>query len=70
MEQQPLLLRAEELREFTGHRRSDAQARALDYMGLPYVRRPDGALLVLRAVAERRLGGEGTIGRSEPELQP
>lgn len=57
-----------ELREFTGRRRSDAQARVLDHMGIHYSRRPDGSIVVLRSVAERQLGG--TMPRREPELQP
>lgn len=59
-----------ELREFTGRRRSDAQARVLDFMGIPYTARPDGTLVVLRVVAERAAGGGGTIPRREPQLQP
>lgn len=65
-----LTLSAPELRELTGKRRSDAQARVLEHMGIAYSRRPDGSLAVLRAVAERLLGGDGTIKRHEPELQP
>lgn len=57
-----------ELREFTGRRRRDAQARVLDHMGIPYSTRPDGSIVVLRVVAEKRLGG--TMPRREPELQP
>lgn len=66
----PMLLTPAELRELTNHRRSDAQARALDHIGMPYARRADGTLMVLRAVAERLLGGAGTIERPEPQVQP
>jgi hypothetical protein len=65
-----LTLTRPELAEFTGKRRCDAQARALDYMGVPYSTRPDGSLVVLRAVAERLLGGSVTMPKSEPELMP
>lgn len=65
-----LTLTPYELRELAGRRRSDAQARVLDHMGLPYSRRPDGSLVVLRVVAERMLGGGGTIVKAEPQLQP
>jgi succinate dehydrogenase/fumarate reductase flavoprotein subunit len=65
-----LTLTPAELREFTSRRRSDAQARVLEHMGVPFSRRPDGSLVVLRAVAERLLGGDGTMQRREPELQP
>lgn len=63
------MLSPSELRELTGRRRSDAQARALDHMGIPYQVRPDGTLAVLRIVAERALGGTGTMTH-HPELQP
>lgn len=65
-----LTLSPPELRELTGKRRSDAQARVLDFMRMPYSTRPDGSLAVLRVVAERVLGGTGTIERPEPQLQP
>lgn len=65
-----LTLSPAELREFTGKRRCDAQARVLDHMGVPYSTRPDGTLAVLRSVVERALGGAGTIGRPEPQLMP
>lgn len=65
-----LTLTPAELREFTGKRRSDAQARVLDHLRLPYSARPDGTLIVLRAVAELKLGGAVTMPRREPQLQP
>lgn len=63
-------LTAAELAEITGKRRSDAQARVLDFMGIAYATRPNGTLAVLREVMERRLGGAGTIQPREPQLQP
>lgn len=67
-----LTLTPEELRELTGKRRSDAQRRALNEMGISYVVRPDRSLAVLRRHAEAVLaGGEATIRAPvEPELQP
>ena len=67
-----LTLSADELRDLTGRRRSDAQARALEHMGIPFSTRPNGTLAVLRIVAERALGGSGTIAPAsrEPQLQP
>lgn len=68
-----LILDADELRALTSARRSDAQARTLEHMGIPFSRRPNGTLAVLRSVAERALGGAGTITaptRPEPQVQP
>lgn len=66
-----MFLSADDLRELTGKRRSDAQARALDFMRIPYSTRPNGTIAVLRVVAERALGGTGTIAHAaEPELMP
>lgn len=66
-----LTLSADELRELTGKRRSDAQARTLDFMRIPYSTRPNGTIAVLRILAERALGGAGTMApAAEPELMP
>lgn len=67
-----LTLTPDELRELTGLRRSDAQARALEHMGIPFSARPNGSLAVLRAVVERALGADGTIAQPirEPQLLP
>jgi len=59
-----------ELRDYTGRRRSDAQARVLEHMGIPFTRRPDGTLVVLRSVAEAMGGGARTMTRPEPQIQP
>lgn len=65
-----LTLSTDELRGLTGKRRSDAQARVLDALGIQYAARPDGSLVVLRAVVDLRLGGHhaATIQPREPEL--
>lgn len=67
-----MLLARHELQELTGCRRSDAQRRALDHMGIPYTVRPNGTVAVLRVVAEQALGGRpGTmLPANEPELMP
>jgi len=65
-----LTLSPAELRAITGKRRSDAQARVLEHMGVRYSTRPDGTLAVLRVVAEMALGGTGRIERPEPQLMP
>jgi succinate dehydrogenase/fumarate reductase flavoprotein subunit len=65
-----LTLTPVDLRDYTGRRRSDAQARVLEHMGVPFTRRPDGTLVVLRSVAEAMAGGARTITRREPQLQP
>lgn len=52
-----MFLTPAEVREFTGRRRSDAQTRELTRMGVPYVKRSDGSVVVLRAVAEQVKAG-------------
>jgi hypothetical protein len=66
-----LALEPSELRSLTGHRRRDAQERALGHMGIPYGTRPDGSIVVLRSVVEGQLG-RGTVAapRREPRLMP
>lgn len=53
-----LCLTDEEIEEVTGRRRFRAQARVLARLGIPARHRPDGSLVVLRSVAESKLGGE------------
>jgi hypothetical protein len=62
-----LTLSPEELRELTAKRRSDAQARVLDFMRIPYHVRPNGSLAVLRVHVE--VGATIPL-QTEPELQP
>lgn len=50
-----------EIKAISGGRvRFRAQARALDRLGIPYKRRPDGSLLVSRLAYERALCGTHT----------
>jgi hypothetical protein len=65
-----MFLTPDEVRKLTGKTRREAQARALEAMGVPFTQRPDGSPVVLRAVVESMLGGTATIARSEPQLQP
>jgi len=46
-----------ELVDATHRRQPSAQARALDRMGVPHRRRPDGTLLVSRTAIENALRG-------------
>lgn len=61
-----MLLTAQEVRELTGMQRSSAQVRALKSMGIECRRRPDGSVVVLRAVVEAVLGG----GLITPKVEP
>lgn len=55
----------DELREATCRRQPSAQARALQRMGVRFLRRPDGTLLVGRQAIEKALSGEpATMGTS------
>lgn len=67
-----MLLTAEEVHELTGMQRPSAQARALQSMGIECRRRPDGSVVVLRAVVEAVLGGgliTPRVGPVMPEPQ-
>jgi hypothetical protein len=44
-----VILTKDELRELTGRRRVALQARELDHLQIPYKRRSDGSIVVLRA---------------------
>ena len=67
-----MFLTTEEVAELTGRQRSDAQVRALRFMGIEHKVRPDGSVAVLRAHVERIFGGaikapERKTGTSEPD---
>lgn len=61
-----LALTHDELIELTGKRRPSAQARALRAMGVAYIPRPDGTLVVLHA--NLTLAGVASKTR-EPQLR-
>lgn len=44
-----VILSPAELRELTGARRSDAQARELEHLHIPFQRRRDGSIIVLQS---------------------
>lgn len=51
-----MFLTPEEVAELTNRRRSAAQARALNAMGIEHRRRPDGSIVVSRAHVDAMLG--------------
>lgn len=53
-----MILNQKELVELTGYKRKDAQVRALRFMGIEHLPRPDGTIAVLRAHAEAVLSGQ------------
>lgn len=64
-----MLLTGNELRELTGRIQSDAQARELDTMGIPYRRRRDKSLVVMRVCVETILRlPSAKIEPNEPRL--
>lgn len=60
-----MILTPRELANLTQRTRSYAQARVLDYMAIPYRRRPDGSLVVLRA----HLDAPQTVGSRRPNMR-
>lgn len=61
-----MILTADEVAELTRRARPTWQARVLDHLGIPYRRRPDGTLVVLKAHVEF-LPGAGQA--PEPRLR-
>ena len=51
-----MILTADELVALTNRTRADAQARALNVMGIPHKRRADGSVIVARAAVDEWLG--------------
>jgi len=65
-----MLLTINELRELTGRIQSDAQARKLDAIGIPYRRRLDKSLVVSRAAVDTVLGvPHARTETNEPRLR-
>jgi hypothetical protein len=60
-----VLLSATEIAELTGRDRPGWQARELDHLGIPYRRRSDGSLVVLRIHVE----GTQDIPRRQPQVR-
>ena len=64
-----LFLTQAELVELTRRIQSDAQARELDAIGIPFRRRSDKSLVVMRVCVETALGASGArIAPTEPSL--
>jgi hypothetical protein len=55
-----------ELLEATHRARPTAQARALQRMGVPFQKRPDGSLLVSRTALEAALSGSAIVRPNAP----
>lgn len=53
-----IFLTDDELRDVTHRRNPSAQIRALERIGAPWRRRPDGTLIVGRLALEKALSGE------------
>lgn len=64
-----MFLTAEQIHELTDKTRPSAQARVLDGMGIPYRKRPNGTLAVLRIHVET-IEGYAPAARlpAEPQL--
>lgn len=60
-----MILARHELELLTGRKRASAQARVLAYLGIPFMRRPDGSVLVRRVDVE----GDRMRVESEPRLR-
>jgi hypothetical protein len=65
-----IFLIAEELVALTGFRRSGAQKRALHMMGIDFLIRPDGTLVVSRRHVEELLGARPEKPKKEPPNEP
>ena len=61
-----MILTAKEIQELTQRNRPGWQARVLEYMGIPYKRRPDGSLVVLRIHLE---APQDTRPRRQPQVR-
>ena len=53
----------------TGKQRRDAQARALNFMGIAHKLRPDGSVVVLRAEVEKEFG-HGLVSTGRRKTAP
>lgn len=68
----PMFLTREEVEALTGKQRSDAQARELTEMGVKFLQRTDGSLVVLRALVEQLCGLTGDqweARKREPQMR-
>jgi len=65
-----MLLTEAELIDLTGKSRPSAQVRALQIMGIDHLIRPDGSVLVARALVEQLLGLQARGNRSVKSDEP
>ncbi|BBU69278.1 DUF4224 domain-containing protein [Fluviibacter phosphoraccumulans] len=65
-----LFLTSDELVELTGRRRSGAQKSALSMMGVNFLIRPDGTLVVSRRNVEELLGVRPEKVKKKPPNEP
>lgn len=62
-----MMLTPSELADLTGRSRSDAQVRALRFMGIEHRTRPDGSIAVLKSHVEHVLSGYISYKLKDPE---
>jgi hypothetical protein len=62
----PICLSPDEVSQLTGKRRYAAQLRALRYMGIDHKQRPDGSVVVLRALLGVPSLSRGAAKRTSP----
>lgn len=60
-------LDVDEIAQLTGRTRSDAQVRALRFMGIEHRVRPDGSVAVLRSHVQQVFGDTGAAPTQEVE---
>lgn len=65
-----MFLSHDELVALTNRMRSDAQIRALRFMGIEHKVRPDGSVAVLRTHVENTFGQTQPNGSTVREVQP
>lgn len=65
-----IFLTVDQLVELTGRRRSTAQKNALQMMGVDFLIRPDGSLVVSRRNVEELLGAQPEKVNKKPPIEP
>lgn len=65
-----MILSQQDLIELTSRTRSDAQVRALRFMGIDHRLRPDGSVAVSRTHVERILSGQPTDILKKDSVEP
>jgi hypothetical protein len=65
-----MFLSPDELRQLTGRRRSDAQARVLRFMGVDHKVRPDGSIAVLSEHVKKVLDSSVANANLREEAEP